>query len=46
MKGSTFEKKTALPSLRNQDWKTIKVEAEKNKRIIYKYPNKQHHRIK
>ena len=36
------EKKTILPSLRNQDWKTVKVESEK----INKYINKQHQGIK
>ena len=41
------EKKTALSSFRNQDWKTVKVETEKiNKRLINKYPNKQHHETK
>ena len=25
------EKKTRLPSLRNQDWRTVKTETEKNK---------------
>ena len=41
------EKKTALSSFRNQDWETVKVETEKiNKRLINKYPNKQHHETK
>ena len=40
------EKETTLPSLRNQEWKTVKVETEKNKLIINTYPNEQHHRIK
>ena len=40
------EKKTTLPSLRNQDWETVKVETEKNKRLIYTYLNEQHHGIK
>ena len=40
------EKNSILPSLRNQDWKTVKVENEQNKRLINEYPNVQHHRIK
>ena len=34
------------PSLRNQDWKTVKAETEKNGRIMNTYPNEQHHEIK
>ena len=41
-----YEEKTSFLSLRNQDWKTVKAEIEKNKRIINTYPNEQHHRIK
>ena len=40
------EEKTILLSLRNQDWKTVKVETEKNKRIINTNLNKQHQEIK
>ena len=29
LKRITFEKKTRLPSLRNQDWKTVKAETGK-----------------
>ena len=41
------EKKTTLPTQRNQDWKTVKAETEKKnkKRIINTYLNV-HHRIK
>ena len=35
------EKKTTLPSLTNQDWKTVKVKTEKKKkRILNTYLNK------
>ena len=34
-------KKITLTSLRNQDWKTVKAETEKNKQIINKYLNEQ-----
>ena len=37
------EKNTRLPLLRDQDWKTVKAETGKNKRIINIYLNKQHH---
>ena len=36
------EKKTTLPSLRNQDWKTVKSETEKVNDND-KYPDKRHH---
>ena len=39
------EKKTTLPSFRNQDWKTVKAEIEK-KWIINTYLNEWHHKIK
>ena len=39
MKRIMSEKKSILPSLRNQDWKTVKVKSEKNKRPINKYSN-------
>ena len=40
------EKKTGLPSLRNQDWRTIKTKPEKNKQIINTYLNELYHGIK
>ena len=42
------EKNTTVPSLRNQDWKTVKAETEKkkNKRIIDTYLNERHQGIK
>ena len=40
------KKKTTLPSLRNQDSKTVTAETEKNKQIIDKYLNEQHNWIK
>ena len=40
------EKKIRLPLLRNKDWKTVKAETEKNKRIIYTYLNEKHHGFK
>ena len=40
------QKKTRLPFLRNQEWKTIKAEIEKAKRIINTYLNEQYHGIK
>ena len=43
MKKMMTEKKTTLPSLRNQDWKNDKVETEKSKQIFPKYPGVQHH---
>ena len=46
MKRIMSEKKTTLPSLRNQNWKTVKAETKKKKWLINKYPNEQHHRIK
>ena len=39
------EKKTRLPLLRSQDWKTVKTETE-NKQIFNTYLIKQQHRIK
>ena len=39
------EKENILPSLRSQDWKTVKVETEKEQ-IINTYHNEQHHGIK
>ena len=39
-------KKTTLPSLEKQDWITVKLETEKNKRTISTYLNEQHHGIK
>ena len=41
-----YELKTKLTSLRNQDWRTVKAETEKNKRIINTYLNEKHNRIK
>ena len=32
------EKKTARPSVRNQDWKTVKAETEKIKNLITNIP--------
>ena len=46
MKIIMSEKKTELPSLKNQDWKIVKAQTEKNKRLINKYPNEQYHGIK
>ena len=37
MKGIMSEKKPTLPSLRNQQWKTLNIETEKNKRLINKW---------
>ena len=39
-------KKTILPSLRNQAGRRVKVENDKNKRIINTYHNELHHGIK
>ena len=39
-------KQSTLPSLRNQDRKTVHEEAEKNKRNINTYLNEKHHGIK
>ena len=39
------EKKITLSSLKNQDWKILKVESEKNKRIINTYLNELHQLI-
>ena len=38
MKTNMTDKKTTLPSRRNQDWKTVKAEI---KRIINKHPYEQ-----
>ncbi len=46
MKRMMSKKKATLPSLRNHDWKTALIENRKNKQIINKYLNDQHHRIK
>ena len=43
VKRTMFKKKTTLTSLRNQDWKTVKAETEKN---IIKYLIEQNHEIK
>ena len=40
-----WNKKNVLPSLRNQDWKTVTVENEK-KSTFNKYPNEEHHETK
>ena len=45
-KGIMSEKKTPLPSLKNQDWKTVKTKTEKNKQIINIYLNERHLIIK
>ena len=45
MKRLISMKKTALPSLRKQDWKTVKAETEKINDIT-NIPNEQHHRTK
>ena len=37
------EKKTTLPSIRNQDWKKCQGRNQKGKQIINKYPNRQHY---
>ena len=34
------DKKTTLPSLRNQDWRTIKLETEKSKDLLTNIPTK------
>ena len=46
LKRNMYEQKTRLRSLRNQDWRTVKAETEKNKRIINTYLNERHYRIK
>ena len=38
--------KTSFPLIRNQDWKIVKAEGEKYKRIINTYLKEQHHEIK
>ena len=35
-----------LPSLKNQDWRTVKSETEKVNDLLKKYPNKRHHGFK
>ena len=40
------EQKNTLPPLRNIEWRTIKMETEKNKSSINIYTNKKHNRIK
>ena len=40
MKRIMSEKKTALPSLRNQDWKTVKVETGKINGLSTNIPTK------
>ena len=40
------DKKSTLPSFKNQDWQALKVETEKNKRNNNTYLKKQHHGIK
>ena len=46
MKTNMLKKNTTLPYLKNQDWKRVKVETEKNNQIINKYLNEQHHGMK
>ena len=40
------EKKTWLPLLRNQGWRTVKAGTEKHNQIIYTYLNEKHLGIK